>query len=643
MEEQKKPVWRKVLLPPAWRLKRYDRVTFYRLGREAGDLAGYTFSQPNSLVHQDSVAVRYGDPAVEQRVACERLIFNANALVTLKKGDLQKKLSGQEVSEMLRRCLEAFTQAKMNENTRRVADASKKAQKRTESVLDPLQSVPEKVRALLTGTFEEDIYESGDGRQVFQSCETGIYIVADNSDVDFNEDGEIVLKPGARAELAHRVMQNEKCLHLTEGDAIMALVGGTSKTYDSLPDEDKSRIDSAYLAMMRETDREYYDALPSKEEFAKDYLIKKNWAKYQNYKNDKAYERNTPYPLRDRPIFVCWKFVYYNENGQPYAKPQKVPFSPHYDGRAKSSSRDGSHLRTWGTFEQACAAVDKYGYNGIGIMFGNGVMGIDIDGCIKDGVISDAAKDIISRVNSYTEYSPSGTGVHTLCFATIPKGSRNDAIGLEMYPSGRFFTLTGHRYGSYAKMAKKADCQPVIDEIYNSNFGQREAATIVNPVGAPTEQTYSSAEIVKRMLAAPKMAGKFRRLCQGLAPNVWDAAREVWTDKVDPNFQREDGTTDTSKLDYAFAKMLVFFRATAQQIDEIYRAQRKGAAVDGLTVDGGGLARDKWDRHQGSITYGQYVINNAFRGVSAVYDPVTARPYARAFAERKKNSNSVME
>ena len=643
-EKTKKPSWKKVLVPIEWRQKEYDKVAFYKLGKEAGELKGYVISQAKALLHtNETVKVRYGDPAKEENVLADRLIVRADAMITLKKGDEQKKVTGKELSVALARSLEAHTQAKSADNGKSKVNAPKTKEKPSEAKFEPLESISKEMRDTLTGSFQEDIY-AAEGKQVFLSDVNGLYVVADNDDMEFTDEGELVMKKRALSEKAHRAAQGEKVVFSSEDEAIMALVGGNSRTYDMMSDEDKAGVDVAYASLMKETDREYYDTLPSKEAFAKDFLIKKNWAKYQNYKNDKAYEKNTPYPLRDKQIFVCWKFVYYNENGEPYVKPQKVPFSPHYDGRAKSSSRDGSHVRTWGNFEEACKAVDKFGYDGVGIMFGNGVMGVDIDGCIKDGKITDEAKDIITRLNSYTEYSPSGTGVHTLCFGSIPKGSRNDSIGLEIYPSGRFFTLTGHRYENYARMAKKADTQPVIDAIYNENFAGREVPQkITSFVGETEEESFSSKEIVSKILSAPKMSGKFKRLCQGLPPFVWDAAKEKWTDKVDENFLKVDGTADTSKLDYAFCKMLVFYRATGKQIDEIYRAQDTNNKIDGLTVEGGGLARDKWDRQQGSVTYGEYVIGNAFRGVTALYDENTAKDFARGFANRKKSIINDME
>ena len=70
---------------------------------------------------------------------------------------------------------------------------------------------------------------------------------------------------------------------------------------------------------------------------------------------------------------------------------------------------------TWGTFEEALAALERGGYDGIGFEFhNNGIVGIDIDHAIDPatGEVSALAREIIGKMNSYTEFSPSGTGVH---------------------------------------------------------------------------------------------------------------------------------------------------------------------------------------------------------------------------------------
>ncbi len=77
-------------------------------------------------------------------------------------------------------------------------------------------------------------------------------------------------------------------------------------------------------------------------------------------------------------------------------------------------------------------------------MFSNSpYVGIDIDHCIKDGVYSDLAKDVIALFQSYTEISPSGTGVHIICKGQlISSGKKNSQLGLEVYDTGRYFTVT---------------------------------------------------------------------------------------------------------------------------------------------------------------------------------------------------------
>ena len=49
----------------------------------------------------------------------------------------------------------------------------------------------------------------------------------------------------------------------------------------------------------------------------------------------------------------------------------------------------------------------------------------------------------MAELDSYTEASPSGTGVHVLVFGELPPGGGNKKGQVEMYGSGRYFTCTG--------------------------------------------------------------------------------------------------------------------------------------------------------------------------------------------------------
>jgi primase-polymerase (primpol)-like protein len=125
-------------------------------------------------------------------------------------------------------------------------------------------------------------------------------------------------------------------------------------------------------------------------------------------------------------------------------KRTKVPYRA-TGGRASTTQPDD-----WTTYE---AAVDaEPDYDGIGFVFaGNGIVGIDLDNCLVDGMAKPWASALLSRFAcTYAEISPSGVGVKVWVKGKLPterghrKGWRDGAV--EMYDRGRFFTVTGDRY-----------------------------------------------------------------------------------------------------------------------------------------------------------------------------------------------------
>jgi len=96
---------------------------------------------------------------------------------------------------------------------------------------------------------------------------------------------------------------------------------------------------------------------------------------------------------------------------------------------------------TWTTFEQALTVYKDFGYAGIGFVFEPPLCGVDLDDCVVDGRPNEFSMGIINQLNSYTEYSPSGTGVHIICKGDIKESLKRPEI--EIYPNGRYFTFTG--------------------------------------------------------------------------------------------------------------------------------------------------------------------------------------------------------
>jgi primase-polymerase (primpol)-like protein len=98
-----------------------------------------------------------------------------------------------------------------------------------------------------------------------------------------------------------------------------------------------------------------------------------------------------------------------------------VPIQPITAGFAKPDDPG-----TWTTFEEALSyyQAHKSTIDGIGFVFakGGGIVGIDLDDCRdpdKDELLP-WSRDAVDAIDSYTEVSPSGTGVKIFAFAAKP-------------------------------------------------------------------------------------------------------------------------------------------------------------------------------------------------------------------------------
>jgi len=105
----------------------------------------------------------------------------------------------------------------------------------------------------------------------------------------------------------------------------------------------------------------------------------------------------------------------------------KIPMNVMTGAPAKSNDP-----ATWADFEMAIDLAVQRNYAGIGFMFQPPFVGVDIDHCVKDGVIAPYAVEILKVLNSYSEYSPSGTGIHILCKGEIARACKISKIGLEI-------------------------------------------------------------------------------------------------------------------------------------------------------------------------------------------------------------------
>ncbi|HNX17526.1 MAG TPA: hypothetical protein PKM50_04250 [Methanoregula sp.] len=137
--------------------------------------------------------------------------------------------------------------------------------------------------------------------------------------------------------------------------------------------------------------------------------------------------KNIPAELTRLARWVVWQYEERNN------KPTKPPYVP-APGKKRHALVNISS--TWGTFEQAKNVKESEGFDGIGFVLGDGIFGIDFDHATGDMV-----KEALT-LGSYTEWSPSGHGVHVIGRSGLRlKGRKKGTV--ELYMQGRYFTVTG--------------------------------------------------------------------------------------------------------------------------------------------------------------------------------------------------------
>src|SRR4051812_42402811 len=144
-----------------------------------------------------------------------------------------------------------------------------------------------------------------------------------------------------------------------------------------------------------------------------------------------------PRALVARPQWVCWRYEERDGNWT------KVPYNASTSLRASSTNP-----ATWASCAEAVAAYQQGTYAGVGFVFSpsDPYTGIDLDKCRDpdSDTVAPWAREIITTMESYTEITPSATGVHILVEGTLPVGGRKKTT-VEVYDRGRFFTMTGVR------------------------------------------------------------------------------------------------------------------------------------------------------------------------------------------------------
>ena len=285
-------------------------------------------------------------------------------------------------------------------------------------------------------------------------------------------------------------------------------------------------------------------------------------------------------------------------------KLNKIPFNP-----ATGKAADTTNPETWVDYQTAAAAISAGRYKGLGFVFAGGYMGIDLDHVVNPdtGEVEPFAATIAQAFDSYTEYSPSGTGLHILIKIDSPEGiytgKRNDEspIDIEMYTAERYFTVTGRVYGELKPIQERTEAARSFSRDFIKKPERMQPPAAAVPVG--TSDRRGDAEILEAMFASRKGA-EIKALFEGDTSGYGG---------------------DHSRADQALINHLCYWtNGDAARIDELFRQSGLYASEK---IEAG---VNKWDKRHGSSTYGERTIQRAL----ANFTPYV--PKAQEFKEGAK-------
>ncbi|WP_058567797.1 phage NrS-1 polymerase family protein [Haloferax marisrubri] len=297
-------------------------------------------------------------------------------------------------------------------------------------------------------------------------------------------------------------------------------------------------------------------------------------------------QEKLPPELVERDQWVCWR------SEKRDGKQTKIPVVPGEGSFASSTDPD-----TWSDFETALDFVTNRNADGIGFVFteDDPIVGVDLDDCRdpETGDVDDDAQDIIDRLDSYTEVSPSGTGYHVLIKGELPDG-RNRRGHIELYDTARFFTVTGDRVSDTSGHVKRRqDALEAIHREYvqlhseNKDPERDEHTSVRDDAKTTPTIDLEDDELLKKAKNASN-GPKFERLWNG----------------------NSAGYDSNSEADMALCCLLAFWTGgDTKQMDTLFRQS--------------GLLRAKWDEvhYADGSTYGEKTIERAIQATSEYYDP----------------------
>src|SRR6266581_2647519 len=266
--------------------------------------------------------------------------------------------------------------------------------------------------------------------------------------------------------------------------------------------------------------------------------------------------------LRDKRI---WTVGRVKSRGD--GKYDKIPYIADKTNEAYLNKAKSNDPTTWRSWEETKTLFDESQrwarpFDLLMYMCDETSTLIDKDSCYSkaSGRFTDESLSLMSRINSYTEFSWSEEAIHIITEGKVPHGHNKN--GLEMYSWHRPVAWTGkHIVGTPTEILPR---EQEVMAVYREYFG--EDTLWESDLPSAGTCTLEDAEVIERASAA------------------WDGAtfKKLWAGDAS-DYPKADGTPDHSRADAALIRRIA--RVTGYDPDVIDRLFRKS-----------GLMRPKWER-----------------------------------------------
>lgn len=211
---------------------------------------------------------------------------------------------------------------------------------------------------------------------------------------------------------------------------------------------------------------------------------------------------------------------------------------------------------TWATYDQAVQAMLSGYWAGIGFVLTDSdpFALIDLDHALVNEGHEEYNKDSIERqiaiyneFQSYTEVSPSGTGLHILVKASLPTGRRRSNI--EIYSTLRFMTVTGNVYRNFP--------------IYEMHTQLNTLYDRMTRVGGDVIQQFNLAN-------RPEHIDDITVCDRAYAATNGQKFYDLYVGNFDPYYSSQ------SEADFALINIIAFYSKNAQQTTRIFKSSALG-------------------------------------------------------------------